>query len=158
MRDFFHRQLLQWRSRLGQLFSLLLLSSCLSTSILPGSEFLFGTSPPPGAKEKERIVALHKKLKGAEKERVRTADEIAKLQEEVRQTQLALVQRRIEEYEKKGISWRERPSSLFLEERQLLHEIIQAGPSPSSLEAEIVLDQILRIITDCSDDKTDLSL
>jgi hypothetical protein len=125
----------------------------MSASFFPGSDLLFGKNTAVGTKEKERIAALHKKLKGAEKEHLRTVDEIAQLHEEVRQTQLALVQRRIEEYEKKGISWRDQPSSLFLEERQLLHEIIQAGPSPAALEAEIVLDQILRIITDLSDDK-----
>ena len=140
------------------LFFLLFLTGCTLPSA--GSDLLVKLSP---TKQKQKIAFLQKKLDFAEKEQKKVAEEIDFLHEEIKQAELAFVRRIVFETEEKLRKFEENPlnrskftesqiSHLFLEEREILHRMIQAGPTPASLEAQGVLDQILRLITSLSDE------
>ncbi|HEX2583092.1 MAG TPA: hypothetical protein VHL30_03145 [Chlamydiales bacterium] len=135
----------------------LLLSGCTLSS--SGSDLLVKLSP---TKQKQKVAFLQKKLELAEREHKKIEGEIDCLREEIKQAELALVRRIVYETEEKlrkveenplqRSKWTEREiSNLFVEEREILHRMMQAGPTPSSLEAQTVLDQILRMITSLSD-------
>jgi len=109
-------------------------------------------------KQKQRIAVLKKKLESAEKEKDKAQREVELLRHQMESAELALIGRKLSEYEKRLSKLKADPdayakflpqekSALFLEERKLLHQIIQAGPSPLSIEAQTVLDKILRLIT-----------
>ena len=113
-------------------------------------------------KQKLRISNLQRKLETAEADRIKAADEVERLRREIEVAQIELIQFRVNDFEDDLIKhqWDRNfvvkkvpngPSSLFYRERELLHEMIRSGPSPSSFEAQIVLDQILRMITTLSD-------
>jgi len=108
----------------------------------------------PPTKQKQKIALLQKKLQIAEKQQVKLKGEIERLSDEMRETELAYIRKQIDDYEdlirktpskKAGFSG----SDLFLEEREKLHRIIQRGESV--FEAQIVLDRILQLITELSD-------
>jgi hypothetical protein len=141
-----------------RLLFLLFLSAC--TLPPTGSDLFVKLSP---TKQKQKIAFLQKKLGSAEREQKKAEDEVDYLREEIKQAELTLVRRIVFETEEKLRKFQENPSNrlkiseneisnLFLEEREILHRMIQAGPTPASLEAQGVLDQILRMITNLSDE------
>ena len=116
----------------------------------------------PLLKQKQKLSSLEKKLDQAEKERREATEEVEKLQREIHQAHLALIQRQVEHYEKQLQKIQSEPekyahllrietSGLFLKERELLHHVIQNGTAPSASEAQLVLDRILRMITELGD-------
>jgi hypothetical protein len=118
-----------------------------------------GLSP---RKQKQKIVSLQKKLEVAEKESAKVQEEVQLLRDEMRAAQITLIRRQAEELEEQLHKWELDPtaaakrlqiesSTLFLQEREILHNMIQSGPSPTSFEAQVVLDQILRLITNLGD-------
>ena len=127
---------------------LLLLSSCFWTQGTQVGELVQGPSP---RKQKQKIVSLQKKLEAAEKEQKKVEEEVTRLSEEISKAQLMLIRRQVDDLEKRIQKTNvPEPSSLFMQERESLHRLIQEGPSPSSFEAQVELDRILRIITDLS--------
>jgi len=139
-------------------FLFLFIASCTLPPV--SSELLVKMSP---TKQKQKIAFLQKKLNMAEKEQKRIAGEIDFLQEEIKQTELAFVRRIVSEMEEKLKKFEENPlyrfkmndreiSNLFLDEREILHRLIRTGPTPASLEAQGVLDQILRLITSLNEE------
>lgn len=122
---------------------LLLLTACFSA---PEQMVAQGAS---AKKQKQRISTLQKKLELAEKERLKVQSEVEQLALEIDRAQLALIRKQLDKYEQK----KEKTPSLFLEEREVLYRMIQSGASPSSFEAQVELDRILRIITALSDEK-----
>ena len=135
-----------------QFFLLLFFFGC--TLPPTGTETLVKLSP---TKQKQKIDALQKKLDLAEKERQKIGEEVDYLREEIMQRELALVRRVVSEMEVEIRKWEKNPmteteiAGLFLKERETLHRIIQAGPTPSSSEAQVILDQILRMITNLNE-------
>lgn len=109
----------------------------------------------PLTKQKQKIIFLQKKLELAEREEKKIHAEIERLGDEMRQTQLALIRKQVDEYEEQI---RKQPKKkfdldigeLFLNERDQLHRMIQSGAS--IYEAQIVLDRILQLITELSDE------
>lgn len=138
---------------------LLFLTSCFG--IIPSSE-TFVSQAPNGRKQKHKIAVLQKKLELAEREQKKAQDEVERLSGEVHQAQLTLIRKQLDDYEKQIRKMQSDPkkyaqllqnerSTLFIEERESLHRMIQSGPSPSAFEAQMELDRILRIITELSD-------
>lgn len=105
-------------------------------------------------KQKQKIALLQKKLQLAEKEYGKLKIQIDRLSDEMRETELAYIRKQIDEFED---LIRKHPSKkadfdsadLFLEEREKLHRMILGNESP--YEAQIVLDRILQLITELSD-------
>lgn len=124
-----------------RLLALLLLTSCMTT---PDQPIIQTISPK---KQKQKIAHLQKKLQIAEKEQKKVQSEVESLISEIDEVQLSLIRRQLDDYEKKST----KSLNLFLEEREALYRMIQAGPSPASLEAQAELDRILRLITELSD-------
>ena len=140
----------------------LMFGSCASSSSFhlgEGSELAQNMS---ATKQKQRIALLQKRLEFAEKDLKKAHDEVEKLHGELHQTQLILIGKQIENYEKQMYKFREDPRykakafqgdkiSLFLKEREMLQEMMENGPSPEAFEAQVVLDRILRMITELKD-------
>lgn len=114
-------------------------------------------------KQRQKITALQKKLEIAEREQEKVFEEVEELRREMHLAQIHLIQRQVDDFLQEMEKYRDSPealakrlpydlSSLFLTEREELHKMIQTGPSPSSFDAQVVLDQILRMITNLSDD------
>ena len=106
----------------------------------------------PAPKQKQRIAFLQKKLAMAEKEKEKADGEVVRLRKEIHYTQLALIRKQIDDYELQMPQTFFIPKErgpLFLKEREDLHTLIQ---SESSSEAQALLDRILRLITELSDD------
>ena len=115
----------------------------------------------PPTKKKHKIESLQKKLEAAENEQKKAGEEVARLRKEVSEAQLALIRKHVESYEQQIQKLQTDPqkyaqllqiesSALFLKERETLHSMIQSDAS--SFEAQVVLDRILRMITEISDD------
>ena len=121
--------------------ALFFLSACFSSQELAVVQ---RASPK---KQKQKIAVLQKKLELAEKEQQKVQSEVDQLISAIAEARLSLIRRHVDDYEKKG----EKPPNLFLEEREALYRMIQSGPSPSALEAQVELDRILRLITELSD-------
>lgn len=94
----------------------------------------------------------------AEKEREKVSEEVEQLRREMEIAQLNLIRRQLDDFDREirkdgdiQFFLRKRLSgdlsSLFSSERELLHKLIQSGPSPTSFEAQVVLDQLLEQIT-----------
>lgn len=132
-----------------KLLFLLLLTACTHhTSI---DSFVASNVP---RRQKQKITALQRKLENAEKQQEKIDLEVEELREDLRQAELALIRKVVENCEDRLDRFRGDPeeiSALFLNERETLHRMIQSGPSPASFEAQLVLDQILRIITNVSE-------
>lgn len=112
----------------------------------------------PPTKQKQKIALLQKKLHLAEKEEKKIRSQVERLSDEVHEARLGLIRKQIDEYEeiirknpkkKKDLD----SGELFLEEREQLHRMIQGGIS--SFEAQIVLDRILQLITNLSDERAE---
>lgn len=110
----------------------------------------------PPTKQKQKIALLHKKLQLAEKEQKKLKAEVDRLSDAMREAELAYIRKQIDDYED---LIRKHPSKkadfesaeLFLEEREKLHRMIQS--SESIYEAQVVLDRILQLITELSDQR-----
>jgi hypothetical protein len=139
-------------------FSLLSLSGCFSSSDRFGQEQPI-VSTPRVRKESQKITNLQKKLELALQAEKRAKSEVERLDLEIHQTELALIRKCVDEYQKQISHFQMEPqklaqleaSGLFSKERETLHKIIQDGPTPSSFEAQVELDRILRMITEISD-------
>lgn len=138
---------------------LLFLTACFAASTDDIQEPLYTLSP---TKQKQRIGWLEKKLEIAEREKKKAEDEVERLSAEIHQAQLALIRKQLDDYEKQIGDLHANPqkyphllqvemASLFIQEREALHQIIQDGPSPSAFEAQVELDRILRMITELSE-------
>lgn len=133
---------------------LLLLVSCTGT--FPFEGLIVKSSPK---RERKKIEGLQKKLDTAEKAQKKAETETSHLKDEILKAQLALVRGQVDIYEQwMGKGGQNPPelvqhgiSGLFIEERDLLHRIIQSGSAPFVQEAHIQLDRILRMITALSD-------
>lgn len=113
----------------------------------------------PISKQKQRIAVLQKKLEHAKKN-LQTAQEIVdQLNVDLYQSQLVLISKQIENYEKTAkkipsdsafqrMLVQKDDSSLFIRERETLQQMLENGPSPEAFEAQIILDRILRAITE----------
>lgn len=140
-------------------FLCFVLAGCLSNrSFLIGedSQAVYGL---PVTKQKQRIIFLQKKLEIAEKNLNRAQDEVERLSQDLHQSQLALIEKQIENYEHQIQKVRLDPkakspwghtetSALFLKEREMLQQMMENGPSPTALDAQMILDRILRMITE----------
>lgn len=116
----------------------------------------------PVTKQKQRIALLQKKLEHAEIDLRKAQEEVERLHNDLHQSQLALIEKQIEMYEKQIRKIQADPSpkmqlsqgegsALFLKEREMLQHMMENGPSPSAFEAQVVLDRILRMITEYRD-------
>lgn len=111
--------------------------------------------------QKQTLIALQKKLARAEKQQEKIGQEVNQLREAIYQTELTLIRSAVAGCEHRIASYQanlekenclENPGhTLFLEERETLHRLIQSGVSPVNLEAQVVLDEILRMITHFSE-------
>lgn len=129
------------------LLFLLTLTSCFSFI-----EDLPLVQSNPIRKQKHQITLLQKKLASAEESQKKAIAEVEKIQEEIYQAQLSLIRKQVDNYEKQPQKWASKdPSALLFAEREELHQIIQAGPSPAAFDAQFELDRILRLITQLSD-------
>lgn len=132
---------------IARFFFLFLLAAC-GVKSCPNVQEL------PPTKQKQKISLLQKKLHLAEKEQRKIKHQIDRLNDEMRETELAYIRKKIDDYED---LIRKNPklkatfdsSDLFLEEREKLHKIIQT--SESSFEAQVVLDRILQLVTELGD-------
>ncbi len=113
----------------------------------------------PVRKQKHQITLLQKKLKSAETFQKKALAEVEKIQEAMQQAQLTLIRKQVDSYKKLLEEARSSPQKWahfapkdFLSEREELHNIIQAGPSPAAFDAQVELDRILRLITQMSDE------
>jgi hypothetical protein len=106
-------------------------------------------------KQRQRITLLQKKLQMAEKEQKKIETEVEWLGEEISLAKLTLISKMVDDWE---VEVKQNPKKwsgvqsgeLFFKEREALHELIQK--SSYSFEAQMVLDKILQIITELSDD------
>lgn len=119
---------------------------------------------PSLKKQKQKVSVLQKKLEKALREQEKLEEEVALLQTEILQAQLGVIRNKLDATERRMRPWQtEQPkdlqaeaSTLFLAERELLHQIIQGGPSPEAFEAQVELDRILRLITELGDENSAL--
>lgn len=147
------------------IFPLLFLHSCINRSSIPGGDDQTIVFAAPSTKQKQKIAFLKKKLSFAEKEQQKALNEVERLQSQINEAQLVLIRKQVDSYEQQIEKFLNDPqkyakllqieaTTLFLKEREMLHQMIQSGPSPSAFEAQVVLDRILRFITDLGN-KTD---
>ncbi len=110
-------------------------------------------------RQKQKVAILQRKLTSAQHALLEDQEEVEKLRMQLCDAQLEAVNAKISSVEEK---WQMDPdrlvksigfqtSSLFLEEREVLHEIIQSGPQ--SVRAQELLDRILQMITQLSNAK-----
>ncbi len=126
---------------------LILLTLALLTSCFSVGEPLLVQGPSP-KKQKQKIAVLQKKLESAEKEQKKIETDVERLSLEIDEAKLSLIRRQLDDHERSGM----KDSALFMDEREALYRMIEAGPSPSAFEAQVELDRILRLITECSDE------
>ncbi len=115
---------------------LLFLSGCLSTQMQP----IVAQQLSP-RKQKQKIIVLEKKLQAAKKAQRQAEAVVEAIVVELEDAQLALVRRQLDEYEKKH----PKEAPLFVEEREMLHRMIEEGPNAASFAAQAQLDRILRL-------------
>lgn len=125
------------------ILTIAILASCFSVGEQPIVQNL---SPK---KQKQKIAVLQKKLEMAAKEQKKIETDVERLSSEIDEAQLALIRRQLDDHERRGV----KDSALFMEEREALYRMIESGPSPSAFEAQVELDRILRLITECSDEE-----
>lgn len=141
----------------------LLLTSCsLHQATTPGGFDQALVQNAPLIKQKQKIALLEKKVQLAEKEQKKAEEEVEKLKRELGQAELILIQKQVNGFETQVKKIQTDPqlsarllqieaSTLFLKEREILYQMIQDGPSPSAFEAQVMLDRILRMITELGD-------
>jgi septal ring factor EnvC (AmiA/AmiB activator) len=146
-------------------FMLPLFVSCAARLDVPyehGATIAKNLSP---RRQRQKISALEKKLEAAEKEQQKIQEEVEQLRREMHTAQLNLIQRQIDDFMREMEKYRNSPeallsklphdaTALFVSERELLYKMIQNGPSPSSFEAQVILDRILEMITQLSNETT----
>ncbi len=120
--------------------------SVLTACISGGGDLVIHS--PNVKKQRQRVSNLQKRLEVAAKEKVKAESEIERLQKELDEAKLALIRRQLDDYERH----RSKPPTFFMEEREALYQLVQAGPSAIALEAQGELDRILRIITELSEE------
>jgi hypothetical protein len=106
------------------------------------------------SKQKQKIALLQKKLELAERSLGKMQLEVERLGDEMRSSQLALIRSQVDALEEEMDRNPRRVahldgSRLFLEEREVLYDMINRGSS--NFEAQIVLDRILHMITELGD-------
>lgn len=138
----------------------LVLSSCMSERIFhlgDGTEVVQTMSL---TKQKQRIALLQKKLQYAEKNLKEAQNEVEELNTVLHESQLSLIAKQIENYDQQirknptriaNHRLQEERGAPFLKERELLQQMMENGPSPQAFEAQVVLDRILRMITEIKD-------
>jgi hypothetical protein len=138
----------------------ILLTGCLSNRVLQIGEGQDLSHNLSVTKQKQRITFLQKKLEIAEKDLKNAQDEVESLQSQIHRSQLALIVKLIENYEhqigknKEGtriLSKSDVKTLSFLKEREMLQKMMEQGPSPEAFEAQVVLDRMLRMITELRD-------
>jgi len=97
-------------------------------------------------KQKQKVQAIEKKLERAQEIALLAEADIERLKIELDQAKLTYIRKQIDEFDEQE----KNTASLFVEEREDLYEMIESGPSPQALEAQVELDRILRIITEQS--------
>lgn len=135
--------------------SLLIIGGC---SLVPSSDGFVAQQDLPLSKQRQRIAFLQKKLEIAEKEQKKAVSEVERLGEELYTAELHLIQRQIADFEnllhqsegdsKYKIRLPTDRTQLFLKEREMLQQMMENGPPSAALEAQLVLDRILRFITE----------
>ncbi len=141
---------------------LFFLASCFRETASVSDDSVHTLSP---SKQKQKIGLLVKKLENAERERKKIQSEVEKLSGEIHQAKLVLIRKQLDESEKQIQDLHANPQkyphlltaeigSLFAQEREALHLIIQDGPSPWAFDAQVELDRILRMITELSETRS----
>ena len=141
-------------------FLLLLFTSC-SFGAREGDLFFVSEGFAP-KQQKLKIANLQRKLEMAESTLDKANAEVDRLKLELASAQIEWIQCRVRLFEQEmgkhqgDVAFLHKkmpfgPTFLFSYERELLNELVRSGPSPSSFEAQIVLDQILQMITLLSD-------
>jgi len=108
------------------------------------------------SKQKQRITFLQKKLQSAEMEQRKAEFWVKQLKKEIQTARLALIRKQVDGYEVKFQTdlsredFFENKESLFMKEREELYALIESDTNP---DAVALLDRILRLITDLSDDR-----
>lgn len=145
------------------IFICALLSSCMTDSSFHLREGADVVQTMSVTKQKQRISLLQKKLEYAERGLKEAQNEVDSLNTELHESQLSLIAKQIENYEQQLRKSLENPSrklagriqeersTPFLRERELLQQMMENGPSPQAFEAQVVLDRILRMITELKD-------
>lgn len=127
-------------------------------SIVPSRDGFVSQHDLPLSKQRQKIAFLQKKLEMAEKEQRKAVTEVGRLGEELYTAELHLIQRQIADFEnlllqsqgdsKYRIRLPADRTQLFLKEREMLQQMMENGPPSAALEAQLVLDRILRFITE----------
>lgn len=116
------------------LFCTVFCASCMNQGFHLGeSQSIVQTMPV--TKQKQRIAILQKKLEYAQRNLKLASDEVESLSSEVQQSQLTMIETKIQKGSKDP----------FLKEREILQQIVENGPSPEAFEARVVLDRLQRI-------------
>lgn len=141
-----------------RVFLIFLCSGCSLTS--PGND-AFISQDIPLSKQRQKIAFLQKKLNLAEKDQRKAVDEVERLEGELYAAELHLIHRQLSQFETLLSQVRDDPrqgmrlpldrAQLFLKEREMLQQMMENGPPPAAMEAQLVLDRILRLITDATD-------
>lgn len=141
----------------------MLLCSCMSNQSLLSLESQETVGGLSVSRQKQRILLLQKKLEIAEGQLHAAQNLVDLLSRELQQSQLALITRQVQMYEQQkqksqSSSFKDlyakfhvESDGFFLKEREVLEAMMENGPSPESSEAQIVLDKVLRLITETCD-------
>lgn len=142
------------------------LTGCMSNSSLLSLDNQDNIQNLSVSRQKQRISLLQKKLQNAQKDLFEAQELVSVLSKELQASQLALIARQIENYEQQVekaqifaqknnyTKFSHDQNVLFIKERELLEEMMENGPSPESSQAQIVLDKVLRLITESQDIET----
>ncbi len=132
----------------------LFLSSCaVRDQMVANNTFLSGSD----RKQKQKVIVLQKKLEMAERSLAKSKADVEDLRSLLYDAQLDSIETRLEVLERK---WQTDPvalsqalymetARLFLEEREILYQILQAGVSIH--RAQSLIDRILQLITQIND-------
>ena len=138
-------------------FLCLFFSGCMATDTFHLADLQSKNQTLSITRQKQRIAFLQKKLDNAEKGLHKAQNEVESLQTDLHQSQLSLIAQQIAKSEKEPRYRKQKEgedrNSLFLIERELLQQMMESGPSPEAFEAQVVLDRILRMITEFRDEE-----
>lgn len=132
----------------------LLLSSCsVREQVIANRSFLSGSD----RKQKQRVIVLQKKLEMAERTLTKNKVEVEDLRNSLYDAQLDSIEIRLGVLEKRwqvdpvalSLALYQETARLFLEEREILYQILQAGVSIH--RAQSLIDRILQLITQIND-------
>ena len=112
------------------------------------------------SKQKQRIASLQKKLQSAEEAELQAELWVKQLKKEIQTAKLALIRKQVDAYERqlqnsetgslKEDLFMKNRETLFMKEREELYVLIQSDADPNAIA---LLDRILRLITELSDDR-----